>query len=35
LKLIEAAKVYSLGAITNALFEVGGQYGRNMKCPQN
>jgi methylmalonyl-CoA mutase len=28
--LIEAAKVCSLGEITNALFEVGGQYRRNM-----
>ena len=28
--LIDAAKVCSLGEITNALFEVGGQYRRNM-----
>ena len=28
--LIEAAKICSLGDITNALFEVGGQYRRNM-----
>ena len=28
--LIEAVKVCSLGEITNALFEVGGQYRRNM-----
>lgn len=28
--LIEACKVCSLGQITNALFEVGGQYRRNM-----
>ena len=28
--LIEAAKVCSLGEITKALFEVGGQYRRNM-----
>ena len=28
--LIEAAKVCSLGQITKALFEVGGQYRRNM-----
>ncbi len=28
--LMEAAKVCSLGKITNALFEVGGQYRRNM-----
>ena len=28
--LMEAAKVCSLGEITNALFEVGGQYRRNM-----
>jgi len=28
--LIEAAKVCSLGQITSALFEVGGQYRRNM-----
>jgi methylmalonyl-CoA mutase len=28
--LMEAAKVCSLGQITNALFEVGGQYRRNM-----
>ena len=29
-KLMEATKVCSLGQITNALFEVGGQYRRNM-----
>ena len=29
-KLIDVAKVCSLGEITNALFEVGGQYRRNM-----
>jgi methylmalonyl-CoA mutase len=29
-KLMEAGKVCSLGQITNALFEVGGQYRRNM-----
>jgi methylmalonyl-CoA mutase len=29
-ELMEAAKVCSLGQITNALFEVGGQYRRNM-----
>ena len=28
--LVEATKVCSLGQITNALFEVGGQYRRNM-----
>jgi methylmalonyl-CoA mutase N-terminal domain/subunit len=28
--LIEAVRVCSLGQITNALFEVGGQYRRNM-----
>ena len=28
--LMEAAKFCSLGQITNALFEVGGQYRRNM-----
>ena len=28
--LMEAAKYCSLGQITNALFEVGGQYRRNM-----
>ena len=28
--LMEASKVCSLGQITNALFEVGGQYRRNM-----
>ena len=28
--LMESAKVCSLGEITNALFEVGGQYRRNM-----
>ena len=29
-KLMEATKVCSLGQITSALFEVGGQYRRNM-----
>ena len=29
-QLMEACKVCSLGQITNALFEVGGQYRRNM-----
>jgi methylmalonyl-CoA mutase len=29
-QLMEAAKICSLGQITNALFEVGGQYRRNM-----
>jgi methylmalonyl-CoA mutase len=29
-KLMDAARVCSLGQITNALFEVGGQYRRNM-----
>ena len=28
--LMEAGKACSLGEITNALFEVGGQYRRNM-----
>ena len=28
--LMEAGKVCSLGEITNALFEVGGEYRRNM-----
>ena len=28
--LMDAVKVCSLGQITNALFEVGGQYRRNM-----
>ena len=28
--LMDASKVCSLGQITNALFEVGGQYRRNM-----
>jgi methylmalonyl-CoA mutase len=28
--LMEVAKVCSLGQITQALFEVGGQYRRNM-----
>ena len=28
--LMEVCKVCSLGQITNALFEVGGQYRRNM-----
>jgi hypothetical protein len=31
---MEATKVCSLGQITAALFEVGGQYRRNM-CYQN
>jgi methylmalonyl-CoA mutase len=29
-KLMEAAKYCSLGQITTSLFEVGGQYRRNM-----
>ena len=29
-RLMEATKICSLGQITNALFEVGGQYRRNM-----
>ncbi len=29
-ELMEATKYCSLGQITNALFEVGGQYRRNM-----
>jgi methylmalonyl-CoA mutase len=29
-ELMDAAKVCSLGQITKALFEVGGQYRRNM-----
>jgi methylmalonyl-CoA mutase len=29
-ELMEACKVCSLGQITKALFEVGGQYRRNM-----
>jgi methylmalonyl-CoA mutase len=29
-ELMEAGKVCSLGEITKALFEVGGQYRRNM-----
>ena len=29
-KLVEVTKVCSLGQITHALFEVGGQYRRNM-----
>jgi methylmalonyl-CoA mutase len=29
-ELMEAGKMCSLGEITNALFEVGGQYRRNM-----
>ena len=29
-ELMEATKVCSLGQITEALFEVGGQYRRNM-----
>jgi methylmalonyl-CoA mutase len=28
--LMDAVRVCSLGQITNALFEVGGQYRRNM-----
>jgi methylmalonyl-CoA mutase len=28
--LMESAKVCTLGQITQALFEVGGQYRRNM-----
>jgi len=28
---MDAVRVCSLGQITNALFEVGGQYRRNMK----
>jgi methylmalonyl-CoA mutase len=28
--IMETAKYCSLGQITNALFEVGGQYRRNM-----
>ncbi|MFT5903176.1 MAG: methylmalonyl-CoA mutase, partial [Flammeovirgaceae bacterium] len=28
--LMEATKICTLGQITNALFEVGGQYRRNM-----
>ncbi|MEN9435570.1 MAG: hypothetical protein RIR09_225, partial [Pseudomonadota bacterium] len=28
--LMDAVQVCSLGQITNALFEVGGQYRRNM-----
>jgi methylmalonyl-CoA mutase len=28
--LMEATKVCSLGQITSAMFEVGGQYRRNM-----
>ena len=28
--LMEAVRICSLGQITNALFEVGGQYRRNM-----
>jgi methylmalonyl-CoA mutase len=28
--LVEAVRVCSLGQITHALFEVGGQYRRNM-----
>ena len=31
LELMEASKHCSLGEITNALFEVGGQYRRNMQ----
>ncbi|MBO1914949.1 methylmalonyl-CoA mutase, partial [Microvirga sp. 3-52] len=29
-ELMETVKVASLGQITNALYEVGGQYRRNM-----
>ncbi|RZK35985.1 MAG: methylmalonyl-CoA mutase, partial [Hymenobacter sp.] len=29
-ELMETVKTCSLGQITNALFEVGGQYRRNM-----
>jgi methylmalonyl-CoA mutase len=29
-KLMEATKLCSLGQITTSLFEVGGQYRRNM-----
>ena len=29
-QLMEVAKICSLGQITSALFEVGGQYRRNM-----
>ena len=29
-ELMETVKVCSLGQVTNALFEVGGQYRRNM-----
>ena len=29
-EIMEAAKYCSLGTITNALYEVGGQYRRNM-----
>jgi len=29
-ELMETVKICSLGQITNALFEVGGQYRRNM-----
>ncbi|MEN9432409.1 MAG: hypothetical protein RL206_1328, partial [Bacteroidota bacterium] len=28
--IMEAAKICSLGAMTEAMFEVGGQYRRNM-----
>ena len=28
--LMDAVRCYSLGQITNALFEVGGQYRRSM-----
>jgi methylmalonyl-CoA mutase len=28
--LMDAVQVFSLGQITSALFEVGGQYRRNM-----
>lgn len=29
-ELMETTKVCSIGQITNALFEIGGQYRRNM-----
>ncbi|HLS10597.1 MAG TPA: hypothetical protein VK050_00390, partial [Flavobacteriaceae bacterium] len=29
-EIMEASKICSLGQLTNALFEVGGQYRRNM-----
>ena len=31
-ELMNAARVFSLGQITHTLFEVGGQYRRNMQC---